>query len=196
MPEPEFVHLLNRVREGDEDAAIEVARRYEGRIRATLHRRIEEQAQLRRIMDSSDLCQSVLADFFIEFADGRYSLESPEDLAKLLTRMAKNKLAKKTRGVRTVKRGGDHYPATDALLDTVASPGETPSAEIGARELIEVMENRLSPFERFVAQQRKENRTWGEIAEDIGQTPDALRKRLARAAEQIFKQLGLIDAAP
>ena len=48
--------------------------------------------RLNRLLDSMDICQSVLASFFVRAALGQYELETPEQLLKLLATMTRNKL--------------------------------------------------------------------------------------------------------
>src|SRR5260221_3136505 len=48
---------------------------------------------LARLLDSMDICQSVLASFFLRAAAGQFDIEQPQQLVKLLVAMARNKLA-------------------------------------------------------------------------------------------------------
>jgi RNA polymerase sigma-70 factor (ECF subfamily) len=45
------------------------------------------------VFDSMDICQSVLASFFVRAAAGQYDLQEPGQLIALLFRMARHKLA-------------------------------------------------------------------------------------------------------
>src|SRR6478609_11654481 len=89
---PSFEELMRRVRAGDDEAAALLVRRYESAIRRTIRFRLVD-ARLRRLCDSMDLCQSILASFFLRAASGQYELDTPEQLIKLLTAMARNKVA-------------------------------------------------------------------------------------------------------
>src|SRR5262245_28986230 len=92
-----FTESMRRIRAGDEQAAAELVRQYEPLIRRAVRLRLEDQ-RLRRVFDSMDICQSVLASFFVRSAAGQYDLEQPEQLLNLLVRMARNKLASAARG--------------------------------------------------------------------------------------------------
>ena len=46
---------------------------------------------LRSVLDSMDICQSVLKSFFLRAAAGQFDIDRPEDLRKLLVKMACNK---------------------------------------------------------------------------------------------------------
>ena len=85
MPEQsQFRDLIRRVRERDQEAAGELVRRYERAIRRVVRIHLRDD-RLRRVLDSMDICQSVLASFFVRAALGQYGLDSPEQLLRLLT---------------------------------------------------------------------------------------------------------------
>src|SRR6266480_4019842 len=86
-----FRDLIGRVRKGEQSAAAELVRRYEPAIRRAVRFRLTD-PRLRRTCDSMDVCQSVLLSFFVRAASGQYDLDSPEQLLRLLTTMARNKL--------------------------------------------------------------------------------------------------------
>src|ERR1700722_18387026 len=84
--------LLPGIRSGDEAAAVEFVRVYAPFVRMAVRARMRL-AQLRRIADSSDLCQSVLGSFLVRAALGQYELTCEDDLRALLGVMAANKVA-------------------------------------------------------------------------------------------------------
>ena len=88
--EDTFADLLQRIRAGDAAAAEKLVERYQPALRRMVHVRLVGD-RLRRLFDSEDICQSVLASFFVRMALGQYDLEQPEDLLKLLAVMARNK---------------------------------------------------------------------------------------------------------
>ena len=62
--------LLGKVRGGDAAAAEELVRTYEPELRRAIRVRLTD-ARLRRLIDSIDICQSVLAGFFVRTAAGQ-----------------------------------------------------------------------------------------------------------------------------
>src|SRR5436190_19371790 len=88
------VELFRHVRAGDSEAATELFRRYEPSIRRRVRvwLRLQDE-RLGRAFDSMDVCQSVLASFFLRAAAGQYEVQEPGQLVALLFRMARNKLA-------------------------------------------------------------------------------------------------------
>jgi RNA polymerase sigma-70 factor (ECF subfamily) len=63
-----FADFLRRVRAGDGQAAAELVRRCESAVRVAVRMRLAD-SRLRRVVDTMDLCQSVLASFFVRAGD-------------------------------------------------------------------------------------------------------------------------------
>ena len=95
MPDS-FSELLRRVRCGDCDAADELWRQYEPLLRREMRLRLRD-PNLRQRFDEDDICQSVMASFFVRAAAGQFELEGPDQLRQLLVKMGRNKLASLTR---------------------------------------------------------------------------------------------------
>jgi RNA polymerase sigma-70 factor (ECF subfamily) len=188
-----FSEFLRRVRGGDERAAAELVARYGPAIHRAVRVRLRD-PQLRRLIDSVDICQSVFASFFVRTALGQYDLESPDQLLKLLATIARNKLANHARRERADRRDQGRLDRGAAIEDCPATVS-SPSCQLAARELVEEARRRLSPEERALLERRTAGLGWAEIARDLGGTPDALRIRLARAVARIARQLDL-DEAP
>src|SRR4051812_18287469 len=100
---PTFNELIRRVRAADQDAATELVKRYEPAIRRAVRFRLAD-AHPGTMLDSMDICQSVLANFFIRAASGHYELKNPGQLLKLLAAMARNKLNSKARKQQAQRR--------------------------------------------------------------------------------------------
>jgi RNA polymerase sigma-70 factor (ECF subfamily) len=185
----DFAEFIRRIRAGDAEAAVELVRRYEPVVRLEVRVRLAD-PRLRRAFDSVDVCQSVLANFFVRAAAGDYELEKPHDLVRLLVGMARRKLAFQVRRERAQCR--DHRRVT-AAVDAVAAldAGPSPSQEVAARELLAAFCQRLSEEERELARRRSEGQGWSEIATALGGTAQARRKQLERAVERVSRQLGL-----
>src|SRR3954463_9974728 len=97
MPIPPSYHdLIRGIRAWEPAAAAELIRRYEPAIRRAVRVRLAD-ARLGNLLESMDICQSVLKSFFVRAAAGQYDLETPEQLLKLLSAMARNKLTTQAR---------------------------------------------------------------------------------------------------
>src|SRR5262249_2264696 len=91
MLEPSAFHELIRRRGAAARAAAgEWVGQYEPAIRRSVRLRLAD-AGLRRLLDSTDICQAVFLSFFVRTASGQYELETPEQLQQLLVKMARNK---------------------------------------------------------------------------------------------------------
>jgi RNA polymerase sigma-70 factor (ECF subfamily) len=191
MPEDnDFPELIRRVRAGDELAAAELVRRYEPAIRRAVRIRLGD-TRLARAFDSMDVCQSVLASFFVRAALGQYELDAPEQLLKLLATMARHKLADQVDRERADCRDNRRVEEGSAETREVLSSASSPSGQVAARELLQEVQLRLSPEERQLVELRNQGLDWAAIAARLGGSPEALRKRLARATDRIARELGL-----
>ena len=95
-PDPSFDELIRQVGSGDEEAAARLVRDFEPVVRRVLRACLRGD-RARSEFDSMDVCQSVLAIFFVRAAAGEYDLKGPDDLTKLLVTMTRNKMAEKMR---------------------------------------------------------------------------------------------------
>src|SRR5262245_23551268 len=143
--DPSFSELIRKLRAGDQDAAAELVRRFEPTIKRVIRFRLAD-TRLSQALDSMDVCQSVLASFFVRAAAGEYELDAPDQLVRLLVTMARNKLASQARKAQAQRRdhrrqvGGDvvdHLPGDDA----------TPSRQAVAKEMLAEAYRRLSAQE-------------------------------------------------
>jgi RNA polymerase sigma-70 factor (ECF subfamily) len=187
---PTFDELIRRVRSGDQDAAAELVRRYEPAIRRAVRFRLSD-ARLGSLLDSMDICQSVLASFFIRAASGQYELETPGQLLRLLTAMARNKLNSQARKQYTQRRDGRRVTSGGEDEGRFVAKGESPSVEVAARDLLQEVHRRLSSDERRLLELRNQGHDWAAIAAELGTGAEALRRRLSRALGRVAEELGL-----
>jgi hypothetical protein len=85
--------------------------------------------------------------------------------------------------------------AIDGDVITVVDRASDPSEQASARELLAKVCDRLEPPERYLAEQRSLGRTWPDLAEELGATDVALRKRFTRALNRVMIDLGLDEDA-
>lgn len=187
----EFQQLMRRVRAGDGDAATELVRQYEPEIRRVVRVRLRNPG-MHRVLDTMDICQSVLANFFARAALGQFELEDPAQLLKLLVTMARNKLRDQVRR-HHARRRDQRRVAGDGMeaLEAVGDGGTTPSQIVAGKEMIQAIQRLLSKEERFLAEQRALGREWADIAAELGAKPDALRIKLARAIDRVAPAIGI-----
>jgi RNA polymerase sigma factor (sigma-70 family) len=181
-----FRELIRRIRAGDEQAAAELVHQYEPEIRRAVRMRLNN-PKLGRVLDSMDVCQSVMGRFFVGAAAGQFELDHPSQLLRLLVTMAKNRVIDHAR---KPSNRPDSFGADDREYQ-VPGRGDSPSVAVSQKELLSEMRRRLSAEERRISELRSSGREWVDIADQLGGTPDALRKKLERAMDRISRELGL-----
>ena len=184
----DFARLFDRIQSGDEAAARELVQKYEKELLREVRRRLRD-PNLRRVLDSMDICQSVLANFFPRAADRQFELKSSEDLKGLLIEMVKNKICDHARAQKTQKRDTQrmHPQSVDEM--SLADSDETPSMIASKKETLERIRERLSPAELQIAELWCDGQPWESISVRIKESPEALRKRLERAIKRVRVEL-------
>jgi RNA polymerase sigma-70 factor (ECF subfamily) len=186
--------LIPRVRAGDAQAAAEVVHYYEPVIRSRIRVWLRMQdARLRRLFDSMDICQSVMAGFFVRAAVGQYDLEQPELLLGLLVQLARHKLTDQVRQQHAQRRDIRRVQDKDRHVGDLAGPEPSPLEWCAGPELLQEFRKRLSAEEQHIADRRADGHDWAAIAAERGGTPDGRRLQLARALDRAAAQLGLAD---
>ncbi len=190
-----FAGFMRRIRAGDEQAARELVERYEPVIRREVKMRLRDPRLYRRL-DWADICQSVMASFFLRAASGQYDLNEPDQLLRLLVVMTRHKLSQQVRRNRADKRdyrlAEEHEPA---YLQEKPGAEPTPSRLVAGRELLEAFRGRLTEEERTLADLRGQGYEWAEIAARVGGTAQARRMQLARAVRRVERQLEGCEAS-
>ena len=186
-----FHDLIQKVRGGDEAAAAELVRRYEPAIRRAVRFRLTD-PRLRRTCDSLDVSQSVLASFFVRAASGQYDLDTPEQLLRLLTTMARNKLLNQARHEYATRRD-TRLISEDVSGHEVAASAPGPAQQAEARELLAEVRKRLLPDELQLVELRNQGHDWNAIAAQLGGNAAALRQKLHRALARLSEQFSLAE---
>ena len=187
--EMSFRDLIGRVRGGDERAAAEVVRRYEPAIRRAVRLRLTD-VRLRRTCDSMDVCQSVMMSFFVRAATGQYDLDTPDQLLRLLTTMARNKLLNQARQQHAARRD-NRLISGDVAERDIVDRAPSPSRDAEARELLAEVRRRLPPDVLQLVELRNQGHDWTSIADTVGGNAAALRQKLHRALARLSEQFGL-----
>jgi RNA polymerase sigma-70 factor (ECF subfamily) len=193
--ETEYAEFIRRVRAGDERAAEDLVRRYEPEIRLEVRTWLRlRDPRLRRVFDSMDICQSVLACFFARAAIGDFELEDPRQLVRLLVGMARNKLSEHVKYHQRQRRDVRKVEGLGPEDSKAGATDETPSRVLSGRELLDQFRKRLSDEERILVDLRSQGHDWASVASAVGGTPEARRKQLARAIARVEHELGLQPA--
>jgi DNA-directed RNA polymerase specialized sigma24 family protein len=103
-----------------------------------------------------------------------------------IRRVARLRLAQRRDRRRVVAAGAeDQLPAATA----------SPSRNVASKELLQEVQRRLSPEERRLVELRHQGHDWTAVAAEVGGSPEALRKRLARALDRVARELGLDETS-
>jgi RNA polymerase sigma factor (sigma-70 family) len=186
-----LLELLPRIQAGDQEAATEFFQTYEPHVRRVVRARLRASTgTVRRITDSSDLCQIVLASFLVGSAVGRYELADSDAAKKLLARIAANKVIDLRRKPEFRNPAVSiASPAVDGIGPVAREP--SPASQLVLSELIGMANELLSETERPIAELRKEGLSWDEVGRKLGKSGEAVRKTLDRAAKRVMLALGL-----
>jgi RNA polymerase sigma-70 factor (ECF subfamily) len=193
MDPERFCSLLRRVRAGDAQAANELVDTYGPALRRHVRMQLTD-PHLRRYLDTLDVFQSVLCNFFFRIAAGEFDLRAPQQLTGLLATMARRRILNYARDERTRRRDARRVvPNGDEALADVADTAPTPPEAAANAEILQRALEELSAEERALIEERGEGLSWEEIAERHNDSAEALRKRLNRAIERVTRSLGLED---
>lgn len=184
-----FIAYIARLRAGDQRALEELVALYAPIIKLEARMRLRS-PHLRAVLDSMDICQSVLKSFFLRAAAGQFDIDRPEDLRKLLVQMACNKSLEAARREYAQKRDARRSVGLGEEAHQVPG-GDDPVEEVEWRELLLRGKQMLSADERKLAEARANGQTWEEIAAEVGGTPDGLRMQFSRAQARVAEALGL-----
>jgi RNA polymerase sigma factor (sigma-70 family) len=185
-----FAEMMQRVLTGDQDAATQLFEEYAPEIRRYARVQLRD-SPLQSVLDSADVCQSVMRRLFVVLAGGQIHLESPPEMIRFLIRIARNRIVDQYRHETAQCRGGEQHHADASLLTCVPASVATPCRELAGKELLEKVYHLLTGEERYLVDGRQEGRGWKDLGAEIGETADGVRKRVSRALERVACQLDL-----
>lgn len=178
----QFRSLMDRVLLDDFDAAQTLVEIYEPFIQV-LAKKCLTNAQLQRVVDASDISQTVLEQFFTCAERKNFYASSHENLYAFLKKMTQNAVINEHRKYSAQKRGG--RVMTVDKCSSLQTSGHEPSVLCEIKDLFDFVRASLSPAERDIADLRSHGYSWPEISQKTGKPKDQLRKRLHRAYERI-----------
>lgn len=192
MSEPDFAVLIERVRNGDDQAFSQLVDQYGEAIRREIRFSMLD-TRLRRVVGDSDIFQSVVTRLFVGLWAGKYEFECPQQFVGLLKDIARKNVADKARYWNSQKRDMrrncdvDGAPRTDKHL-------ATPSQIVANAELLDAVRDALPEADREVLAWRQQRIGWPEIARrlDTDASPEAIRKRYERALAKASDELGVV----
>jgi RNA polymerase sigma-70 factor (ECF subfamily) len=192
MADDTSINLLTRWRDGDQEAAGELFRRYAERLIALAHRRLSDRMALR--IQPEDVVQSVYCSFFVGARDGRYVLQRSGDLWKLLVAITVHKLQRQFKRHNAQKRAvqkerrlevGD---SVDGLPVQVLGRDPLPEEAVTLTDTLEQVMRKLEPLQRRIVELRLQGYGVGEIADEISRCRPTVRRVLDRVKKMLAQQ--------
>lgn len=191
----EALTLVNRWREGDEDAATALYEQYFGKLMHIVTGHLTQ--SYKKQVDPEDVLQSAFGTVFRRISKGEFSFESDGDVWKLLVTIALNKLRHRVRYLNADRRDIRRELRAEADFDGVLaaqlseSPGISEAAEFA--ELVREIFEFLPEQERTLLQLRMEGYGQQEIADRLNVTDRTIRRMWDRIRDRLTKLLGEDD---
>jgi RNA polymerase sigma-70 factor (ECF subfamily) len=181
--------LLLRFRQGHEDAATELYRRYAPKLRDLAQRQCS--SGLSRRVDADDIVQSVFCAFFERARQGFYDIPDGEDLWQLIMVIALNKLRTK-RTYHHAARRDVRRTASDDHLDAQSSTADSRGHFL--RLAFDEALTQMSDQERQMVELLLAGHEVAEIASQVKRSKrtvernlQAVRLKLSRLLEEDFR---------
>jgi RNA polymerase sigma factor (sigma-70 family) len=147
--------------------------------------------RLRDFRDSADVCQSIARSFIVDHREGALSFASDKQLVAYLRTVVRSKLASLARSDQALKRGGSTNRNVDSSIDITQfeapDRGLDPADSSLREEASSQVNAALTEDDRELARLRLRGLDWNQIAEQLQQDPQVLRKRWSRLIEQLGK---------
>lgn len=173
--------VMSRMRQGDQDAAALIFRRFVTRLMALASRQLGE--RLRTKADPEDVVQSVYKSFFVRDGLAPFDLADWDNLWSLLATITVRKCNNRRTYWLSQRRdvGRERVPLDDGGLDQAASATEpTPLQALILTEVLEAVLADLSLDHRRIAELSLQGYTSPEIADQAGCSERTVARVLAR----------------
>lgn len=185
-----FSVLLERLRGGDQDAALLVYRRFAPALLAEAQRRLP--SSLRPKVDPEDITQSVFRSFFRCHGDGRFNLVNWENLWGLLLVITGRKclrqiehFATEDRDVRREMPLADGPEAENAL--TLLDRAPDPLTSVLFAETMEQLLSGLEEEGQHILLLHLQGFSYTEIGSQVGYSARTVRRTIGRARSRLVR---------
>ncbi|MCC9599861.1 AsnC family transcriptional regulator [Stieleria sp. JC731] len=179
MNNQDIESLLRKAVEGCEDSTTRFVKEFESQIRLEIRTRIAS-SQVRRMLDSVDIAQSVFTDFLIASRTGSIAQLSPNEAIAKLFRASREKVQQKIRFHTARKRDIRRDSGTVEQYQDLTSAIPEPTDKASEGDLKEFLHSRFGSVDYRLVEMRMQGCSWSDIAEELGLSPDACRMRLQR----------------
>ena len=174
---PTFNLLLGQAQAGSEPAARELVERFTPYLQRVIRKRLDK--RLRTVFDSADFSQAVWASFFAR-PPQKDNFQKPEDLARFLEQVARNKVVDQVR-----RRLGtrDRQVRREVPLQSgrsLVGPSPTASQEALAEERWHRILDNEPPHHQEILNSFREGLSPREIADQVGVSVKTVRRAIRR----------------
>ena len=187
-------NLLNKWRQGDQQAAENLHRRYAQRLCRLADRRVA--GTLKRRFDAEDAVQSAFRTFFRRAANGQYQVDHSGEIWNLLLKITLNKIRHKAERENAAKRNvrAEFHPASDGFAAEVLAHEPTPDEAVELEdELAQVLQD-LGEDDPEIVRFALEGFSTSEIAERACCSRWTVRRVLNRVGGQLEKRLAEVNS--
>lgn len=191
------LNLLDRWRDGDEQAADELFEAYIDGLLAYVRRRMSP--GLARRVDAEDVVQSVYRTFFTRARDGQFVIERSGDLWRLLLGISFNKLQSQvehhTAGKRSFRKEAG-AAAAEPRDDAAHSPADsepTPQELLAVSEELERLIASLPDRHRDILDRRLNGESIPDIAAAVGRSERSIRRVLNACRDDLEARFEALD---
>ena len=183
---PSDQSLVQRIREGDDDAATLLYERYAGRVMGFVQTQASE--HLKQQVEPEDLVQSIFKSVFRGMESRGYDAPEGGTLWQLIAVVAIHKVRKNATRRKAAKRDVRRTQPLDSIDDVADNETEaTQDMEFAIREAIAS----LSDQEQAVVNLRLQGYSIEEIAEKLERSQRTVERRLQQAREALSEMLEL-----
>ena len=182
----DFDALLNRARQGDPAALLQLSQQYESKVR--LVARVLLGPALRPHLDSLDLVQSVHKSVLLGLRQDKFDITSPEKLIALALTIVRRKVARKWRRLQRQKRlesGSSNFSGLAQVLTSLNSTETDPARTVQLNDAVQHLCDSLDTTEQRIMEMHSQGYTTAEIAGEVGLNPTALRVRMTRLRQRV-----------
>ncbi|VTS08662.1 RNA polymerase sigma factor [Tuwongella immobilis] len=174
--------LVERCRNGDEEAARILFDRFVERLLVLARRRISQRLASR--VDPEDIVQSVFRTFFERLKNDQFVIDDQDDLMKLLVRITVHKTLRQVAFHKAAKRDPSLETAqtdhTQEQLAQVLDEEPSPETIVAFMDQLEFFFAQLKPLDRQILELKMQGHSSEEIAEKLGTYDRKVRRVLER----------------
>ena len=184
--EQEILQWIRDAIGGDELAAQRFVDHFTPQIKIEIRTRLVGPT-IRRVVNTSDISQTVLTDYLIGFRTGRLQLREPRQAIALLQKIVRNETDE---AIRFHTRACRDYRMSMGSPDLAAGePGRSkpsPEKTLEQREELNRYEQHFDPIEWRALQMLADRTPWEAIGRQLNMSPNALRMRIQRSRQRLI----------